>query len=160
LDRMRTAGVAIVVLLLAGAAGAQSFTRITDPANPILAERHQSCGASFVDLVGDGYLDLFVANGNVTNEPNSLYRNLRPGGFVRVVTGPVGGDGGSSIGGTFGDYDNDGTLDLYVANRQFFGNFLYRGLGDTLFARVTTALPAGTLGNSNSASWVDLDRDG
>ena len=40
----------------------------------------QSGGGCWVDLVGDGYLDLFVANGNLTNQPNALYRNLRPGG--------------------------------------------------------------------------------
>jgi len=151
--------VAIPLLLLASTAGAQTFTRLTDPASPIVADHHLSCGVSFVDLVGDGFLDLFVANGNVSNDNNALYRNLRPGGFVRVVTGPVVNDGGPSIGGTIGDYDNDGFPDLFVPNRNSFGNFLYRGLGDTLFARVSAG-PGIDAANSNSASWVDLDRDG
>src|SRR5262245_29767040 len=46
-------------LLLASACGAQTFTRITDPANPIVTDALLSTGGSWVDLVGDGYLDLF-----------------------------------------------------------------------------------------------------
>jgi len=139
---------------------AQTFVRVADPTNPIVADRFHSGGGCFVDLVGDGYLDLFVANGNAINESNALYRNLRPGGFVKVVTGPVVGDGGSSIGGTFGDFDGDGRLDLFVTNRNNIGNFLYRGLGDTLFSKVTSGGPVTDIANSNSSSWVDVDRDG
>lgn len=152
-------------LLLAGitfaqASSAQTFLRVTDPGNPIANDLAQSGGGSWIDLVGDGYLDLFVANGNVVNQPNALYRNTRAGGFARVVTGPVAVDGGTSIGGTFGDFDNDGLPDLFVTNRNNFGNFLYRGLGDTAFARILTGPPATNIGNSNSSSWVDLDNDG
>src|SRR5262249_31978609 len=139
---------------------AQTFTRVTDPTNPIITDQFQSGGGCWVDLVGDGYLDLFVANGNLTNQPNALYRNMRPGGFVKVVTGNVVTDGGSSIGGTFGDFDHDGRLDLFVTNRNNFGNFLYRGLGDTVFAKVTGVPPVTDIANSNSSSWVDLDGDG
>ena len=138
----------------------QTFTRITDPSSPIVTDAYQSGGACWVDLVGDGYLDLFVANGNLTNEPNRLYRNKRPGGFTSVTGSPVVTDGGSSIGGTFGDFDNDGRIDLFVTNRGNFGNFLYRGMGDTLFSKVTTGDPVTDLANSNSSSWVDADNDG
>ncbi|MEP7029059.1 MAG: CRTAC1 family protein [Candidatus Eisenbacteria bacterium] len=163
MNRTRNLVLALALLApLAAPAGAlaQAFTRITDPVNPIVTATSQSGGGCWVDLVGDGYLDLFVANGNLANQPNALYRNLRPGGFVRVVSGPVVTDGGSSIGGTFGDFDGDGILDLFVTNRNNFGNFLYRGLGDTLFARVTSGAPATDVANSNSTSWVDLDVDG
>ncbi len=149
-----------VAVVLSTSAHAQNFVRVTDPTNPIVADRRQSGGGFFVDLVGDGYLDLFVANGNLSNEPNALYRNLRQGGFVRVTTGAVVNDGGSSIGGTFGDFDHDGRLDLFVTNRANFGNFLYRGLGDTLFAKTTTGSPVTDIANSNMSSWVDYDRDG
>lgn len=145
---------------IAPAAHAQTFVRITDPANPVVNESHQSGGGCWIDLVGDGYLDLFVANGNLSSEANALYRNNRAGGFVRVTTGNIRSDGGSSIGGTFGDFDNDGMPDLFVTNRNFFRNFLYRGLGDTLFEKVTAVPPVTDSGNSNSSSWVDIDNDG
>ena len=141
-------------------AHAQTFTRVTDPANPVVNEAYQSGGGCWIDLVGDGYLDLFVANGNLSNEPNALYRNNRAGGFVRATTGNVRTDGGSSIGATIGDYDNDGLVDLFVTNRNFWKNFLYRGLGDTLFENVTAVPPVTDSGNSNSSSWIDIDNDG
>jgi hypothetical protein len=157
----RMAAILIPLTTLPSLAFAQSFTRVTDPANPVVSEAsHQSGGGCWVDLVGDGYLDLFVANGNLSNEMNSLYRNDRAGGFVRVTTGNVRTDGGSSIGGTVGDYDNDGRVDLFVTNRNFWGNFLYRGLGDTSFVKVTGVPPVTDIGNSNSSSWVDMDNDG
>ena len=141
-------------------AAAVTFVRVTDPTNPVVGDALMSGGGCWLDLVGDGYLDLFVANGNLTNQPDALYRNTRGGGFVKVVTGPVVSAGGSSIGGTVGDFDNDGRNDLYVTNRGNFGNFLFRGLGDTLFTRITTGPAVTNLGNSNSSSWVDADNDG
>jgi hypothetical protein len=160
-SRSRLAPVALAAcLVVPGIAMGQTFVRVTDPANPIVTDRYQSGGGCFVDLVGDGHLDLFVANGNVSNQPNALYRNTRDGGFVKVVAGPVVTDGGSSIGGTFGDFDHDGLLDLFVTNRNNFGNFLYRGLGDTAFAKVTTGPLVADIANSNSGSWVDVDNDG
>lgn len=152
-----------LALLLAthsGPAAAVTFVRVTDPANPVVTDALMSGGGCWLDLVGDGYLDLFVANGNLTNQPDALYRNTRSGGFVKVVTGPVVAAGGSSIGGTVGDFDNDGHPDLYVTNRANFGNFLFRGLGDTVFTRITTGPAVTNLGNSNSSSWVDADNDG
>ncbi len=141
-------------------AQAQNFVRVTDPAHPFLTDAYESGGASWIDLVGDGALDVFVANGNLSIQPNTLYRNTRAGSFVRVVTGPVAADGGSSIGGAFGDFDHDGRPDLFVTNRNNFGNFLYRGLGDTLFEKVTAVPPVTDIANSNSSSWVDVDGDG
>ncbi len=153
----------VLALLLAthsGPAAAVTFVRVTDPANPVVTDTFLSGGGCWVDLVGDGFLDLFVANGNLTNQPDALYRNTRAGAFVKVVTGPVVAAGGSSIGGTIGDFDNDGHPDLYVTNRGNFGNFLFHGLGDTVFTRITTGAAVTNLGNSNSSSWVDADNDG
>ena len=47
--------------------------------------------------------------------------------FSRITGGPVVNDGGRSVGSSWGDYDNDGDLDLFVANDGFSGenNFLY-----------------------------------
>jgi len=160
LHRRTACAIALAILTAASPAGAQTFTRVTDPTNPINGDFLQSCGAAWIDLVGDGYLDLFVANGNLTSQNNRLYRNDRAGGFVRVVTGAIVSDGGPSIGVTAGDFDGDGLVDLFVPNRNNFGNFLYRGLGDTLFARVSTAPFTTDFANSNSASWVDVDGDG
>ena len=119
-------------------AQAQNFVRVTDPAHPFLTDAYESGGASWIDLVGDGALDVFVANGNLSVQPNTFYRNTRAGSFARVVSGPVAADGGSSIGGTFGDFDHDGHPDLFVTNQN------NSGAPGFTFARVdTTGLTAG-----------------
>ncbi len=75
------------------------------------------------DYDGDGWTDLFVANYGYS--PDALWRNRRDGTFVNVakqaqvnymVRGPDDASGGNGFGGDFGDYDNDGDLDLFVAN--------------------------------------------
>ena len=87
-------------------------------------------GTVFVDLDNDGFLDLFVANGHVYpeidrfavgstyKERKQLYQNLGNGTF-REVTAEVGGgllSEKTSRGVAYGDYDNDGDLDLLIVN--------------------------------------------
>jgi len=152
------------LLLASGGAdpaiGAPFFTRITDTANPVVTEMLETGGGAWADLDGDGLPELFVANGNLANQNDALFHNLGGTSFARVVSVPIATDGGSSIGGAWGDYDNDGLLDLFVTNRNFFGNFLYRASGDTAFARVHTGPIETDRANSNSSSWVDLNGDG
>jgi hypothetical protein len=119
-----------------------------------------STGASWADYDGDGFLDLFVANGNLTPQNDLLYRNNRNGTFTQITASDIVTAGGASIGGTWGDYDNDGDVDLFVANRQGENNFLYRNEGGGAFVKITTGNIVTDGGNSNSSSWVDVDNDG
>lgn len=75
-------------------------------------------GAVAGDYDSDGDLDLFITCYGL----NILYHN-EGGGRFRDVAGEVGvGDeNGLSTGAAFGDYDNDGDLDLYVAAYVEFG---------------------------------------
>ncbi|MGH7453435.1 MAG: FG-GAP repeat domain-containing protein, partial [bacterium] len=137
---------------------AQTFTKIV--AGAIVNDGSNSTGASWADYDGDGFLDLFVANGNLTPQNDLLYRNNRNGTFTQITGGNIVTDGGSSMGGAWGDYDNDGDADLFVANRQGENNFLYRNEGSGAFVKITTGNIVTDGGNSNSSSWVDLDNDG
>jgi hypothetical protein len=91
---------------------------------------HVGWGIGFVDLDNDGWLDVFVANGHVypgmaeLNErtpylqPKEVYRNLGDGRFVNVAP-ELEGDlmtPWSARGAAFGDYDNDGDVDIVVIN--------------------------------------------
>jgi hypothetical protein len=86
-------------------------------------------GVGFVDIDNDGWLDLFIANGHVYpdvektgtstyRQRNQLLRNAGQGRF-QLVTGAAGGGllvEQSSRGAAFGDYDNDGDVDVLVVN--------------------------------------------
>jgi len=150
----------LIILLRLDVNSQPTFTRITDPNNPAVTDAYESTGACWVDLNNDGYLDLFVSNGNLTSQNNSLYINNHIGGFIKVTTGAIVNDGGTSIGGTCGDFNNDGNLDLFVTNRNNFGNFLYMGNGDTTFTKITTGSIVTDMFNSNSSGWTDINRDG
>ncbi|MBI4647012.1 MAG: CRTAC1 family protein, partial [Bacteroidia bacterium] len=82
------------------------------------------------------------------------------GQFTAVLDGPVVNTFTFDNGGNcFGDYDNDGDLDLFVSS--MFGNFLYDNNGDGTFTRNTTETVILDYGReSYGAAWADYDNDG
>ena len=123
------------------------------------------------DYDGDGFLDLFVPNTATGWKamPNFLYRNNRDGSFTRqsaAQAGPVAGDTDTSCGGVWADANNDGLLDLLVANFIATGSSppvqtrLYLNQGNGAFR----SADAGDLTKPSYAaawsSWVDYDKDG
>ncbi|MBN1781304.1 VCBS repeat-containing protein [bacterium] len=119
---------------------------------------HASMGCAWGDLNRDGFDDLFVANDN--NEPNDLFINHGGGVFTRVTQDPVVTDPGSSLGGCWADYDNDGFPDLYVVNQNEVPNRLYRNQGDGTFLKITEGNLVTDIGFSQNAAWGDYDNDG
>ncbi|MBL4710689.1 MAG: VCBS repeat-containing protein, partial [Flavobacteriales bacterium] len=126
--------------------------------NPISEEASYSIGATWGDYDNDGDLDLFVPNTN--NSPNSLYSNEGDGKFNRITTGEIVTDSTNSVGSSWGDYDNDGDLDLFVANSGNQNNCLYQNNGDGTFTKITTGIVVNDGGHSHGSSWADFDNDG
>lgn len=126
-----------------------------------------AAGAAFLDYDGDGYLDLFSVNGTRLQVPpaeaqNALYRNEPGRGqdedrVFRRVEVDLGRDGWG-MGCAVGDYDNDGTPDIYVT---YWGpNQLWRNDGDGHFTAVGRAAGVDDTGWGSSAAFGDLDGDG
>ena len=136
--------------------GDGSFTRVTT--GTIATDDANSEGAAWGDYDNDGFPDLFVAVGLGGND--LLYRNNGDGSFTKIVDGPVVQSGGNSRGCAWGDYDNDGNLDLFVANEQGQNNFLFHNNGDGTFDRITSGSIVNDGGASYGCAWGDYDNDG
>jgi hypothetical protein len=120
-----------------------------------------SC-AAWGDYDNDGLPDLFVTSAGIS--PNQLYHNEGGGVFTRATSGPklVASPGGEFNGCAWGDYDNDGYLDLFVSSFTE-KNALFHNNGDGTFTRILSSAPAQGGGPNvvcGAVSWVDYDNDG
>jgi hypothetical protein len=115
-------------------------------------------GPSWGDYDNDGFLDLFIAG--IGGQHSALYHNEGNGSFTKITNSPINVPAANSTGGAWADYDNDGHLDLYVANQQGQAGFLYRNTGDGMFTKVTTGSPSNEPAEGQGAAWADYDNDG
>jgi hypothetical protein len=159
-------GRAIASLVLLAAVGAAAsgarqpsvdlFVRVTE--GRIAVDEGQSRGVAWGDADGDGDLDLYVAN--TGGQWNFFYRNDGGGHFAKLRGGAAVRHGGHSEGASWADIDNDGDLDLFVANSTKQPNFLFRNDRDSGFVRVTDDPIVTDAESSVMACWADFDRDG
>jgi hypothetical protein len=129
-----------------------------DVTNEVALSATSAVGISWGDYDNDGDPDLFIANTN--GENNQLFNN-QAGVLTAITTGAIVSNGGTSVGGTWGDYDNDGDLDLFVTNSRITeANFFYENDGDGTFTKIITGELVTNASASNGASWIDFDNDG
>jgi len=120
------------------------------------------------DYDNDGHPDLFVTSGLNRNGTNALYHNNGNGSFTRMSSQEVGSlvsDVSWFTQATWGDYDNDGFLDLFVATdtgqpNPIHSNFLYHNNGDGTFTRIMSGSVVNEVGFSYGCAWGDYDNDG
>ena len=138
--------------------GGFSFTLLTD--SSVYSHQGASASGAWGDYDNDGDFDLYATDTFGGN--NLLYENVQ-GEMVPVSEGAPVNDGGFSGGSGWGDYDNDGDLDLFVANGLWLGsekNSLYENRGDGSFQKITTGSLVNEGGYSWGCSWADYDNDG
>lgn len=98
------------------------------------------CGCAFIDYDNDGWMDIFVLcgtklDGAPAEATNRLYKNNREGTFTDVTEKAGLRSTGWASAVCVGDYNNDGSEDLFVT---YFGqNKLYRNNGDGTFSDVS-----------------------
>ena len=167
------------------ASSAPTFTDVTEASG--IGFRHENSptaskylietmggGVAVFDYDNDSRLDVFFVNGAALADPmpagaepdksaarfaNRLYRNKGDGTFDDVTRrAGLGAARGYGMGVAVGDYDNDGSEDVYVTN--YGANVLYRNNGDGTFTDVTARAGVAGGGWSTSAGFFDYDNDG
>ena len=164
--------------------GDGTFEDMTARAGVGLGER-VSVTASFADVDNDGDPDLFVTT---VRDGNVLFENRGDGTFEDITERSGLSYSGHSSAATFFDFNNDGHLDLYLANiGQYTGDeqgragydvgfedafsghlfpertehsLLYRGAGDGTFEDVTKTLGLDDGSWTGDATPLDADGDG
>jgi len=110
--------------------GDGTFNDVTFSSGIGINNRYVAWGCGFIDYDNDGWQDIIQINGHVYPQidahdigqsyknPRLVYKNLRNGQFKDVSSsmGPGISERFSSRGAAFGDYDNDGDLDVLVLN--------------------------------------------
>ena len=154
--------------------GAGSFTDMaTDYA--IRDAAHDGAGVSAADFNNDGWPDLYLANA----DEDVLFKNVAGTSFQNITAAAGLSVVGSARGTTasWGDYDADGYLDLYLAHHSELGSMqrstsagaaslasrdrLLLNNGDETFTDVTYLFdPADLEGYGFIAAWTDYDDDG
>ena len=144
--------------------GNRTFTEITKEAG-VYTLAGKGLGVAFGDYDNDGWPDIYVANDSVLN---FLYHNQGNGTFVEVglsagVAVDENGLAEAGMGADWGDFNNDGLLDVYVTNLNLEMHTLYRNNGSGLFSDVTSltgigepSLPFVGFGTA----FLDYDNDG
>lgn len=145
--------------------------QLEDDRFPVIADLQYCSAVTGADYDGDGDFDLFVS---LYEHGNRLWRNDGQGRFEDVTEGSgILQDERDTQGSSWGDFDGDGDLDLFVANHGFvepppiiaYGpadkNELYENNGDGTFTDVSERLAeVPNQGYTFQGLWYDFDGDG
>lgn len=134
-----------------------NFTPLT--ASSVVDDQQPSVGASLADFDNDGDIDIYVTNwyGKV----NRFYENDGSGHFTASSNATVNSSTYSETA-TWGDYDADGLLDIFVTNSEggSKANVLYRNVDGGEFSKQNGTPWSGRQNISRNANWIDYDNDG
>jgi len=144
--------------------GDGTFSDVSEAAGITDARGTYGLGVSTLDFNDDGWIDLYVAN---DSNPSTLYRNDHNGRFtdVAITSGSAYSQDGkpqAGMGVAVGDYDRNGSMDIFKTNFAGDTSTLYSNTGKGFFEDVTFSGGIGL--NTRWLGWgcgfVDLDNNG
>jgi hypothetical protein len=144
--------------------GNGTFEDVSDKSGISRPRGTYGLGVATVDFNDDGWVDVYVAN---DSNPSALYVNNRDGTFtdVGITAGCAYSQDGkpqAGMGIAVGDYDRNGTLDIFKTNFAGDTSTLYANTGNGLCEDRTFAAGIGL--NTRWLGWgvgfLDLDSDG
>ncbi len=146
--------------------GNGTFSNVTRTAH--LGGLSSGRAVAWGDYNNDGYLDLFVSRGKENaSVKQTLYQNNGNGTFTDVSDLSGVGITIDARAAVWGDYDNDGYLDLYVVNSGSDPdgkgpNYLFHNNGNGTFTDVAASagVDVSLLTRGRTACWADYDKDG
>lgn len=130
----------------------------------VLAELSvSSMTTSWGDIDNDGDLDVFIGNaGYFSPRLNQLYLNNGNHQYTLADNSGIT-ESNCTFGSAFADYDNDGDLDLAIANgfcSTGLANILYENQGDGTFVNISDQLSQNGNTCSFGLAWGDVNNDG
>ena len=128
-----------------------------------VADPRRTVGAAWFDFDKDGDLDLYVTN--MDGDANGLFRN-DGSQFVDVAREmgvdsggrPLGMSSHGSVRPSLADFDNDGDIDIFLAN--YGPNGLYENMNGTEFINVAPKLGLAIDARYDTGTWGDYNHDG
>ena len=146
--------------------GTGNFSNQTDKSNLIGI----TGGLNMVhgDYNNDGFVDIFVLRGGWFSEdgkiPNSLLKNNGDGTFIDVTISANIYSEFPTQTASWGDYNNDGFLDLIIGNETtngpIYNSELYHNNGDGTFTEKSQSIGLNIFGFIKAVVWGDIDNDG
>lgn len=118
----------------------------------------RTTGIQWIDYNKDRKLDLFMVGSNGT----ALFKNVGGGKFVNVtVAAKIGNNGRDARGASWADIDNDGDVDVFIANRVGNPTLLLNnhGVFSDISNKLMSAMSQTAVGTTQAGIWVDINND-
>ncbi len=149
-------------LLVSGASDSGTFTKIyRNNGDNSFTETFDLTGvynssAAWGDYDNDGYIDVLLSGNTGSGVITKIYRNTSGTGFTDISAALTGIESGNA---EWGDYDNDGDLDIVLTGNSASGTFtaVYRNDGAGVFTDINVGL---TECSNSDVQWGDYDNDG
>jgi hypothetical protein len=135
--------------------GDGTFTK--EASGTMEGDKHSASSLAFGDFNNDGLEDVFVGQDGThllfINNGDRKFTLVTSGSFATASGGPI-------RGASWGDYNNDGYQDLFIAKRFNNHNELYKNNSDGTFTAITGVDITNDLMDGEGGEWVDVNNDG